>query len=218
MPPANYIEINRTAYDSLAGEYRARREPDRQKDFFLVRPFVRLLHQRFGASHIRVLDVGCGNGLNLSMFVDEGMEVTGIDISEKMLWVARETCPTATLIHGDFLAHPFPPESFHGVFAKASIHLFPMSDALRLLAKIHAALVPEGVFYVTTTIDSSPAEGLRKKADYEGGILRYRRTWSEDELSRAVVDVGFQILETGFNQESERGKKWFNIWAQKKVR
>ena len=216
MPPANYIEINRTAYDSLADEYRARREPDRQKDFLLVRPFVRLLHQRFGTSHIRVLDVGCGNGLNLSMFVDEGMEVTGIDISEKMLSVARETCTTATLIHGDFLAHPFPPECVHGVFAKASIHLFPMSDALRLLAKIHAALVPEGVFYVTTTIDSSPAEGLRKKSDYGGGILRYRRTWSEDELSRAVLDAGFQIVQTSCNQESERGKKWFNIWAQKR--
>lgn len=217
MPPANYIEINRTAYDSLADEYRARREPDRQKDLLLVRPFVRLLRQRFGASHIRVLDVGCGNGLNLSMFVDEGMEVTGIDISQKMLRVARETCPTATLIHGDFLAHPFPPECFQGVFAKAFIHLFPMSDALKLLAKIHAVLVPEGVFYVTTTIESTPAEGLRKKADYDGGILRYRRTWSEDELSHAVLDAGFHIVETGCNKESERGKQWFNIWAQKKA-
>ena len=145
------------------------------------------------------------------------MEVTGIDISQQMLRVARETCPAATLIQGDFLSHTFPPECFHGIFAKAFIHLFPMSDALQLLTKIRASLAPDGVFYVTTTIESMPAEGLRKKADYDGSILRYRLTWSEDELSHAVLDAGFNIVETGCNQESERGKKWFNIWAQKKV-
>ena len=215
---ADYIEINRTAYDSLADEYRARREPDRQKDTLLVRPFVRLLRQSFGNDRLRVLDVGCGNGLNLSMFADEGMEVTGIDISQRMLRVARETCPTATLIHADFLSHPFQPGSFHGVFAKASIHLFPMPDALRLLAKTYALLLPGGVFYVTTTVESAPSEGLREKTDYEGGIRRYRRMWSENDLRRAVSDSGFHIVETGYNQEPERGKIWFNIWAQRKAR
>ena len=152
------------------------------------------------------------------MFADEGMDVTGIDISQRMLGVAQETCPTAALIHADFLAHSFPHKSFHGVFAKAFIHLFPMPDALRLLGNIHGALLSGGVFYVTTTVESTPSEGLREKTDYGGGILRYRRSWSEDDLRSAVTGADFDIVETGYNQEPARGKRWFNVWAQRKVR
>ena len=87
MSPPNYIEINRTAYDALADGYRARREPDRKKDSVLIRPFVRLLREQFRTG-IHILDLGCGNGLNLSMFADEGFTVTGIDLSARRLEVA----------------------------------------------------------------------------------------------------------------------------------
>lgn len=211
----DYREINRAAYDALAEEYRARRDADREKDLALVGPFVRLLRQEFDETAIRILDLGCGNGLNLSMFADDGFEVTGIDISSQMLNIARDTCPEAILIEGDFLEYPFPPASFEGVFAKAIVHLFPRTDALRLIAKIYDLLRPRGAFYVTTTVELNPAEGLRSKDDYERSVVRYRRSWSEVDLSQAVVDAGFEIIETGYNQEPSRGKKWFNIWAVK---
>ena len=211
--PEDYREINRAAYDALAEEYRARREADREKDLALIRPFVRLLRQQFEETAIRILDLGCGNGLNLSMFADEGFEVTGIDISSRMLNIARDTCPSAALIEGDFLEYPFPPASFEGVFAKAIVHLFPRADASRLITKIYDVLRPHGVFYVTTTVELNPGEGLRSKHDYERSVVRYRRSWSETELSQAVLGAGFEIIETGYNQEPSRGKTWFNIWA-----
>lgn len=208
----DYRTTNRTAYDRLAPAYRERREADRKKDLELIRPFVRLLHQQY-RDRVHVLDVGCGNGLNLSMFADEGFAVTGVDVSEKMLDVARSSCPSATLFHADFLDWQVAPQSFHGVFAKAIIHLFPKVDALRVLAKIHQILKPGGVFYVTTTVDLFISEGFRPKIDYPYDVVRFRRSWTREELLSSVEKAGFRVAETGYNEEPDRAKKWFNIWA-----
>lgn len=212
--PSDYLEINRAAYNALAKEYRARREPDRQKDIKLIQPFLRLLRKQYGNGPLRVLDLGCGNGLNLSMFADEGFEVTGIDISGHMLEVARESCPSAHLIGGDFLSYPFPQTCFHGVFAKAVIHLFPKPHAIQLIDKVRYVLKPGGIFYVTTTVDDPVTVGLRKKTDYKGSVYRFRRTWTTQELTESVSHAGFAILKTSYNREVSRGKRWFNIWAR----
>lgn len=211
--PANYVEVNRTAYDALAKEYQARQDSDRAKDLKLIRPFVRLLRRQFNDESIHVLDLGCGNGLNLAMFSDEGFRCTGIDISPSMLEIAHQSCRRAELINGNFLTFPFSGQFFHGVFAKAIIHLFPKQDALRVLAKIHSILHPHGICYVTTTVESGHIEGLRKKDDYSGKVRRYRATWEAAELSTALSSCGFGILESSYNTEPNRNKKWFNIWA-----
>lgn len=52
-----------------------------------------------------ILDLGCGTGRILAPLVDEGLEVFGIDISEKMLAICQEKLgpdiPNARLIQGD---------------------------------------------------------------------------------------------------------------------
>ncbi len=53
----------------------------------------------------RLLDLGCGTGRHLVHFAAKGFEVTGVDLSEHMLAVARRRvlaarC-SATLVHGD---------------------------------------------------------------------------------------------------------------------
>jgi SAM-dependent methyltransferase len=52
-----------------------------------------------------ILDLGCGTGRILAPLVDEGLEVFGIDVSEKMLAICQEKLgpdiPNARLIQGD---------------------------------------------------------------------------------------------------------------------
>jgi SAM-dependent methyltransferase len=215
---SDYIDVNRAAYDALAKEYRDRREADREKDLSLIEPFVRLVRERFEHHPIRILDLGCGNGLNLAMFTEEGFEPTGIDISPRMLEVARESCPSAELICDNILDHNFSDGYFHGVFAKAIVHLFPKSDALRLFNKVYRMLKPDGILYVTTTLEPSTMEGLREKSDYHLKAYRYRRTWTECELKDALITSGFRILEFNFNSEPSRQKTWVNFWAVKSLR
>ena len=71
--------------------YKALRETDDNLNVLLEQPAMhRLLPDIKGK---RVLDIGCGAGGNCLDFVNRGAEsVTGIDLSEKMLELARENC------------------------------------------------------------------------------------------------------------------------------
>jgi len=213
--PPDYLTINRATYDALAEEYRGRIVADQDRDKLLIKPFIRLLRERFNESSIRVIDVGCGGGLNLAMFAENGFDVTGLDFSKRMLDVAHDSCPSANLIHGNVLDYPLLQKSFEGVFAKAIIHLFTLQDARLFLSRIHGILVPGGIFYVTTTIENEIGAGLKIKMDYAGKVARYRRSWPEHELLKTIGLMGFKVLETSCNIESSRGKTWFNVWAEK---
>jgi len=210
----DYLSVNRLAYDTLAEAYRERAEIDRVKDIPLVQPFVSYLDETFRGER-RVLDIGPGNGVNLSMLREADLSIVGIDISPKMLEVAHAMCPSAELYLGDFLAVPFVKASFQGVFAKASVHCFPKVDAMRVFAKVHKILVSNGMFYVTTTVAINSSEGFYSKNDYPGGLVRFRKRWTPEELARAVTDSGFVIHKEGYDYEADWNKRWYNIWAIK---
>ena len=48
------------------------------------------IFQRYGLKPSLGLDLGCGTGNLTTLFSDKGVEMTGVDISEDMLMVARE--------------------------------------------------------------------------------------------------------------------------------
>ncbi len=48
------------------------------------------IFQRYGLNPKLGLDLGCGTGNLTTLFADKGIEMTGIDLSEDMLMVARE--------------------------------------------------------------------------------------------------------------------------------
>jgi SAM-dependent methyltransferase len=209
----NYLDVNRRAYDALAIEYLRRADADRMRDIAIVQPFVTYLRRHFLNQPIEILDVGCGNGVNLSMLHNEGFRVTGVDISPRMIEVARGLCPAATLVTANFLDAQWPAASFHGVFAKASLHLMPKLHAEDSMAKAFRLLKTGGLFYITTTLASDAVEGFFEKKDYPYFIKRYRRFWRDDELVTSIKGAGFRLLTQSFNTEPDRGKIWFNVWA-----
>ena len=76
----------------------------------------------------RVLDLGCGYGWHCIYAAEHGAaSVTGVDLSEKMLAVAREktAAPQVTYLRGDMGAVEFPPESFDVVLSSLAIHYLP---------------------------------------------------------------------------------------------
>jgi len=207
-----YIDVNRRAYDVLATEYKARMAADVAKDREIVRPFSEYLQQTFGVG-ARVLDLGCGNGLNVRMLSDAGFQTTGIDLSPEMVRIARSTCPFERLILGDFLAWDFGGERFDGIFAKASLHLFPKKDATCVIAKAFRLLGPEGMLYIATTVADNSGEGFYAKNDYQQRVTRFRKFWQPAELLKAVRSAGFVVYRSTYNDEHGWNKRWFNVWA-----
>lgn len=69
-----------------------------------------------------MLDVGAGTGFLAFLAAELGHKVTGIDLAEGMLAVAREQATEVTnppnFLIGDAIAPDFPPESFAVIMSR----------------------------------------------------------------------------------------------------
>lgn len=101
-------------------------------------------------SHIpfqSALDLGCGTGemLKLILQQDVGKELYGIDLSGKMLHVAKSKLPEQVkVLLGDSESLPFPNNTFDVVFCNDSFHHYPAPR--NVLSEVHRVLKPGGTF------------------------------------------------------------------------
>jgi SAM-dependent methyltransferase len=96
----------------------------------------------------RVLDVGCGTGttvLALADVVGPAGLVTGVDVSEPMLGVARAAVGDAkniVLLQADAQVHEFEPATFDLICSRFGVMFF--GDPVAAFANLRRALRPEG--------------------------------------------------------------------------
>lgn len=92
----------------------------------------------------RVADLGCGSGAFTQLLREAGYNVTGLDISAKLVTVGRAKYPGLDLIEGDAENLPFRDGSIDGVMLSGLVHHFP--DPRRLAAETHRVLRAGGAF------------------------------------------------------------------------
>lgn len=106
-----------------------------------------LLERARAAGARRALDIGCGCGnqtLALAQALGPGAQVTGIDVSEPMLAVARTRAAAGAaqmqFLHADAATHAFEPQSFDLLFSRFGVMFF--ADPLQAFRNLHAACAP----------------------------------------------------------------------------
>src|SRR3989344_1361245 len=144
----DYIETNKSAFNRLAHEYNKRWRKYLGHQETVLSPFEKKLKQDFEAP-IRVLDVGCGAGLDSYILTEHDFQVCGIDIAEKMVEYARQNAPRGSFEETDFFTYSN--GQFHGIVIDAFLHLFPKADVPLVLNKAKSLLVPGGYGLVCTT-------------------------------------------------------------------
>lgn len=101
----------------------------------------------------RVLDLGCGTGLELEEYfaLNPGAAVTGIDLSEAMLDALKAKFPEKklTLIRASYFDVPFGNRLYNAAVSVESLHHFPAGMKASLFEKLHSALKGKGVFVLT---------------------------------------------------------------------
>lgn len=74
--------------------------------------------------HGNVLDVACGTGDMVVELLKHGCTVTGVDLSEEMMAIARQKAPAATFMLADAEHLPFPDEAFAAVTCAFGVRNF----------------------------------------------------------------------------------------------
>ena len=97
----------------------------------------------------RVLDVGCGSGWATRLLARIAFEgsVTGIDISDEMIRVARESSEGLANVQFEVATAeqlPFSDNSFTHAFSMESLYYY--RDIPKALKEIHRVLTPGGLF------------------------------------------------------------------------
>ena len=104
-------------------------------------------------SGARVLDLGCGTGLELEEYFrfNPDADVTGIDLSEAMLKELKAKLPDRKirLVTGSYFVVPFGEKAFDAAVSVESLHHFPADRKETLYRKLHAALKDDGCFVLT---------------------------------------------------------------------
>ncbi|MBN2130067.1 MAG: class I SAM-dependent methyltransferase [Sedimentisphaerales bacterium] len=214
---ADYISVNRAAYDALCEEYDLRasqKGPYEARVQVLAGTAIRYLKVR--SPNPPVLEIGPGSGEALAYFESAGCRTVGVELSMKLACVSSKRSPHSSIVIANILDIEFVEGSFQVIYAGAVIHLFPLADALKVLRACHRWLAPEGVLFVSTTVHESTEEGFCTKTDYREPVLRFRRKWVEADFIDAVQESQFMVVERLYTDERDRGKKWVALICTKR--
>lgn len=108
-----------------------------------------------------LLDVGCGTGLLSDKFKAIGVNVVGVDLSEKGLELYRSKDSNAVLVQGDISqALPFQKESFSHIVMRNVLYAVPDDLRISVLKNIYGLLKPAGKFVLSNPHDKADAKKI----------------------------------------------------------
>lgn len=145
-----------------------------------------------------VLELGCGTGSTAIIHAPHVRHIRAVDISSKMLEIARERAAQADASNIIFEqstleALQVTDESIDIVLALSLLHL--LEDRQTALAKIYRMLKPGGVFVSSTACLNDSMSFLKYVLPIGRvfGLLPFVAFFTEDELQQNVVEAGFQL-------------------------
>lgn len=159
----------------------------------------------------RVLDVGCGGGTKARYLSEKGLEVVGIDFSEKMIEIARRDNPAITFAVVDMYDVDTLKESFDGIFMQAVLLHIPKARVPEVLAKMKTRLNPNGLLYLAVKgiREDGTEEGVKTENDYGYDYQRFFSYFSLDELMRYLRALEMEVIWEG--DKSSNQTNWIQI-------
>jgi len=146
-----------------------------------------------------VLDIGCGTGTQCGDLAGHVKQVTGIDISSKLLAIAEQRKAERKLDNIEFINtslydERLKPECFDMVMAFYVLHFFEDLDAV--VKRVHALLKPGGLFISETACLGEKNKVAGKLVRFSGylGFLPKINLLTTRQLQHAMEQAGF-ILE-----------------------
>ncbi|MCW8803623.1 MAG: class I SAM-dependent methyltransferase [Ignavibacteriaceae bacterium] len=190
--PDNLKSINsltRQAYNLVAQKYH-----DLFHNEMNEKEYDRKLLDSFAARFNRdslICDAGCGpNGHIGRYLIEKGLNVIGIDISEKCVELARINNPEMKFECADISSMPFDDDTFDGLITYYSIINTPKIYINRIFTEFRRVLKPDGYLLVAVKVGTSEGYiddllGIKAKI--------YSTLFTLDEITSYFKESGFII-------------------------
>ena len=144
----------------------------------------------------KALDIGVGTGIFAVELMKHGTEITGIDVSGKMLEIARSK-GVRNVALGDAVSLDFPDESFDLVISITALEFIEECD--RAISEM-VRVCKKGGRVVVGTLGSGSLWALKRSRAARkdaGSIFRHARFYSFGELKRLAEKHGYQTVVRG---------------------
>jgi ubiquinone/menaquinone biosynthesis C-methylase UbiE len=161
-----------------------------------------------------VLDVAFGAGRDTLYFLEQGLEVEGIELSQAFI-KALTSKTDIPLYKMDMRQLEFDSCTFDGIWCCSAFLHLPRLDALKTLKGFARILKPHGILY----LDVKEGEGEKWKMEQDGNVsnvFRYFTYYHLDEISQLLRNAGFEILLNKTQDHIKPNKApWLNIIGRK---
>jgi 2-polyprenyl-3-methyl-5-hydroxy-6-metoxy-1,4-benzoquinol methylase len=156
----------------------------------------------------RILDAGCGVGKPVSQFMTgKGFSVTGIDISSKMIALAKANVPQGDFLQKNIMELDFPSESFDGIICVYTLWHIPKSNHESIIKNFDRMLKKGGILVLNTGVYES--EGM---SEFFGEPM----LWSTNNPKKTLLyvkDAGLEIIFEGIQKLGGERQYW--VFARK---
>ena len=161
----------------------------------------------------RVLDLGCGSGVQTKLLFKKGLDVVGLDLSPKMINEAKKRVPEAKFVVGDMTKMEFTDEAFDGVYARASLLHIPKKLIPKVLKSIHKILTSDGIFYLA--LKEGEGEEIVEEERYGKKVRRFFSFFNTSEIKKLLSQSGFQVIFLVRHKRHATSQPWIQILARK---
>lgn len=155
-----------------------------------------------------VLDLGCGSGEPADVEIAKAHLVTGVDISETQIALARRNVPAGTFLHGDAGSVEFGAGSFDAAVSFYTLEHIPRAEHAALLGRIAKWLRPGGLLLISMEAgdyDDVVGEWL--------GVPMFLSCFDPETTRRLVVEAGFELLESAIETQREQQSDVPYLWV-----
>ena len=155
-----------------------------------------------------VLDLGCGSGDPADIEIARFHQVTGVDISNAQVEMARRNVPKGRFIHGDLGALDFPDGSFDAIVSFYTLEHLPREQHGQVLERIHDWLRPGGLLLFSSEVG--------EMNDVTGewlGVPMFFSSFDPETLTGLVWEAGFEVVETDIESQLEQNSDVSYLWV-----
>jgi len=171
----------------------------------------------------KILIPGFGYGRNAKLFIDQGFDVTGIEISETATDLAKKHYGDDLKIHyGSVNNMPFDQDFYDGIYCYALIHLLSKLEREKLINDCYNQLNTNGymVFISISKLDARYGNGEEISKDlFKTGHGVNLFFYDSDSVINEFGDFGLiksdEISEPLMNVENKPSQKFIQIICRK---